>query len=134
MVLSICAYLPASESIVPPIINMADEHPQPTVKRFNGFFNRLKKVFGLGSHPADLTITINPKEAAKLRARYTHFRILVIGRANAGKTTLLKRVCNTKEDPVYNKVRYQLRFILHSYRPFTDRLTRPPRYLPYPFL
>ncbi|KAF8987211.1 hypothetical protein BDQ17DRAFT_1375340, partial [Cyathus striatus] len=27
------------------------------------------------------------------------FRILVIGRANAGKTTLLKRVCNTTEDP-----------------------------------
>ena len=35
-----------------------------------------------------------------LRAKYTHFRILVIGRANAGKTTLLQRVCNTTEDPV----------------------------------
>ena len=34
-----------------------------------------------------------------LRAKYTHFRILVIGRANAGKTTLLQRVCNTTEDP-----------------------------------
>ncbi|KAG6914507.1 hypothetical protein DXG01_016856, partial [Tephrocybe rancida] len=33
--------------------------------------------------------------ASKLRDKYTHFRILVIGRANAGKTTLLKRVCNT---------------------------------------
>ncbi|KAG6805023.1 hypothetical protein H0H92_001094, partial [Tricholoma furcatifolium] len=47
---------------------------------------------------------ISVKEAAKLRARYTHFRILVIGRANAGKTTLLKRVCNTDEDPVYNTI------------------------------
>jgi ribosome biogenesis GTPase A len=121
--------------IVPPIINMADEHPQPTVKKFKDFFNHLKKVFGLGSHPADLTITTNPKEAAKLKAKYTHFRILVIGRANAGKTTLLKRVCNTKEDPVYNKVRYQLRFITipHSYCPFTNRLTRPPRYHLCPF-
>ncbi|KAF8152487.1 hypothetical protein B0H34DRAFT_664048, partial [Crassisporium funariophilum] len=27
------------------------------------------------------------------------FRILVIGRANAGKTTLLNRVCNTTEEP-----------------------------------
>ena len=59
--------------------------------------------------PADLaptvsTITTDPEEAAKLRAKYTHFRILVIGRANAGKTTLLKRVCNTKEDPVYSMV------------------------------
>ncbi|KAG6914223.1 hypothetical protein DXG01_001677, partial [Tephrocybe rancida] len=36
--------------------------------------------------------------ASKLRDKYTHFRILVIGRANAGKTTLLKRVCNTTEN------------------------------------
>ena len=77
--------------------------------------------------PTVSTITTDPEEAAKLRAKYTHFRILVIGRANAGKTTLLKRVCNTKEDPVYSKVRYQLRLILRSYRPFIDRLTRPPR-------
>ena len=34
-----------------------------------------------------------------LRMKYTRFRILVIGRANAGKTTLLQRVCNTTEDP-----------------------------------
>ena len=40
-----------------------------------------------------------------LRAKYsTRFRILVIGRANAGKTTLLQRVCNTTEDPcIYDK-------------------------------
>ena len=39
-----------------------------------------------------------------VRAAYTRFRILVIGRANAGKTTLLQRVCNTTEDPcIYNK-------------------------------
>jgi hypothetical protein len=85
--------------------------------------------------PADLapratvsTMTTNPEEAAKLRAKYTHFRILVIGRANAGKTTLLKRVCNTKEDPVYSKARYMLRLILpHSYHSFTNRSTRPRR-------
>ncbi|KAF8995580.1 hypothetical protein BDQ17DRAFT_1250522 [Cyathus striatus] len=35
---------------------------------------------------------------------YECFRILVIGRANAGKTTLLKRVCDTTEDPcIYDK-------------------------------
>jgi len=34
-----------------------------------------------------------------LRAKYSRFRILVIGRANAGKTTLLQKVCNTTEDP-----------------------------------
>ncbi|KAF8801087.1 hypothetical protein BYT27DRAFT_7245392 [Phlegmacium glaucopus] len=38
-------------------------------------------------------------EAFKLRQKYTRFRILVIGRANTGKTTLLKRVCNTTKEP-----------------------------------
>jgi len=41
----------------------------------------------------------NFKEAFDARKEYTRFRILVIGRANAGKTTLLKRVCNTTEEP-----------------------------------
>ena len=136
----------------PPLIDMADQRGPQTAKDSKGFRNRLKKVFGRGSQstpptvappavtvppagpspPADLaptvsTITTDPEEAAKLRAKYTHFRILVIGRANAGKTTLLQRVCNTKEDPVYSKVRYQLRLIPRSYHPFTDRLTRPQR-------
>ena len=135
---------------------MADQRPPQTAKESKGFRKALKKLFGRGSQstppigsnsppagvaspltvaplsPADLaptvsTITTDPKEAAKLRAKYTHFRILVIGRANAGKTTLLKRVCNSKEDPVYSKVRYPLRLIPHSHHPFTDRLTRPRR-------
>ena len=46
---------------------------------------------------------MSDKDLYDLRAKYTHFRILVIGRANAGKTTLLKRVCNTTKDPcIYN--------------------------------
>jgi hypothetical protein len=50
------------------------------------------------------TTTMNHRNPYDLRAKYTHFRILVIGRANAGKTTLLKRVCNTTEDPcIYDK-------------------------------
>ena len=96
---------------------MADQRGPQTAKDSKGFRNRLKKVFGRGSQstpptvvapdlaPTVSTITTDPEEAARLRAKYTHFRILVIGRANAGKTTLLKRVCNTKEDPVYSKVR-----------------------------
>ena len=39
------------------------------------------------------------RDAYDLRAIYTPFRILVIGRANSGKTTVLQRVCNTTEDP-----------------------------------
>jgi len=54
--------------------------------------------------PTVATMMTDIEEAAEIRAKYTHSRILVIGRANAGKISLLKRVCNTKEDPVYNKV------------------------------
>src|SRR5438034_3762723 len=52
---------------------------------------------------------------SRLRERYRLFRILVIGRANAGKTTLLKRVCNTTDEPcIYdeegkNLVRFPLK-------------------------
>ena len=34
-----------------------------------------------------------------LRERFGRFRILVVGRANAGKTTILKKICNSIEDP-----------------------------------
>ena len=61
--------------------------------------------------------------ASNIREKYTHFRILVIGRANAGKTTLLQRVCNTTEEPcIYdeennNLVRFP--FALWGRRPLT---------------
>ena len=33
------------------------------------------------------------------------FRVLIIGRANAGKTTILQRVCDTTESPeIYRNV------------------------------
>ena len=38
------------------------------------------------------------RRARNLRRR-TRFRVLIIGRANAGKTTILQRVCNTTEQP-----------------------------------
>ncbi|KAF8126798.1 GTP-binding protein, partial [Boletus edulis] len=38
--------------------------------------------------------------AATVRKKFPRFRILVIGRANAGKTTLLQRVCKTTESPI----------------------------------
>ena len=51
------------------------------------------------------------------RQKYSHFRILVIGRANAGKTTLLKRVCNTTEDPrIYDEGKNLVRFLSDSRR------------------
>ncbi|KAG1810387.1 GTP-binding protein [Suillus plorans] len=42
-------------------------------------------------------------DPSEIRKKIGRFRILVIGRANAGKTTLLQRVCNTRENPeIYN--------------------------------
>ncbi|KAK7063390.1 GTP-binding protein [Favolaschia claudopus] len=34
-----------------------------------------------------------------IRSKLSHFRILILGRANAGKTTILKKVCNSIDDP-----------------------------------
>ena len=109
------------------LIDMADLLVPP--KKSKGFLNRLKNVFRPGSSRDSSSPTAKLEEASNLRAKYSHFRILVIGRANAGKTTVLKRVCNTNEDPVYTKVRDQFCLIPgpHSYRPFTNRLTQPRR-------
>jgi 50S ribosomal subunit-associated GTPase HflX len=39
------------------------------------------------------------RRAENLRWRAGRFRVLIIGRANAGKTTILQRLCNTTEQP-----------------------------------
>ena len=46
------------------------------------------------------------------------FRVLIIGRANAGKTSILKRVCETTEDPKVYRMdgqgkRTEVWFIIH---------------------
>ncbi|KAG1802477.1 GTP-binding protein [Suillus variegatus] len=42
-------------------------------------------------------------DPSKIREKIGRFRILIVGRANAGKTTILHRVCNTRDDPeIYN--------------------------------
>jgi len=38
-------------------------------------------------------------DPSKIREKIGPFRILVIGRANAGKTTMLQKVCKTRENP-----------------------------------
>jgi len=40
-----------------------------------------------------------PRPSIDVRSRCPHFRILILGRANAGKTTILKNVCNSVDDP-----------------------------------
>ncbi|KZP16633.1 hypothetical protein FIBSPDRAFT_748561 [Athelia psychrophila] len=39
------------------------------------------------------------EDAREIRARFKRIRILIIGRANAGKTTVLQKVCGTKDQP-----------------------------------
>ncbi|KAG1838742.1 hypothetical protein C8R48DRAFT_666756 [Suillus tomentosus] len=52
-------------------------------------------------------------DPAKIREKIGRFRILVIGRANAGKTTILQRVCNTRDNPnIYNNAGEQVGIIL----------------------
>jgi len=37
-------------------------------------------------------------DATAIRRRCPQFRVLIIGKANAGKTTILRKVCNAKAD------------------------------------
>ena len=69
--------------------------------------------------PALLALT-HTMEIKDVKEKFGRFRILVIGRANAGKTTILKRICNSTENPEIfdnqgNKVRsYFMLLILQS--------------------
>ncbi|KAH7929079.1 hypothetical protein BV22DRAFT_1029912 [Leucogyrophana mollusca] len=46
---------------------------------------------------------------ADIRDRIPRFRILVIGRANAGKTTILQKVCKTTENPeIYDGAEHKI--------------------------
>jgi GTP-binding protein EngB required for normal cell division len=50
---------------------------------------------------------------SELRRKFNRFRILIIGRANAGKTTILQRVCKTRENPeIYNSAGEKVQFMI----------------------
>ncbi|KAJ7501552.1 hypothetical protein B0H11DRAFT_1992123 [Mycena galericulata] len=49
---------------------------------------------------ASRILIMNMEQAINVRSSIRHFRILIIGRANAGKTTILKKVCNSGVEPV----------------------------------
>jgi len=40
-----------------------------------------------------------PPELERIKRMLGPFRMLIIGRANAGKTTILQKICNSTEDP-----------------------------------
>ena len=42
----------------------------------------------------------NTEDFENLQEKFGRFRILIVGRANAGKTTILRGICNSTENPV----------------------------------
>jgi septin family protein len=63
------------------------------------------------SNSAQSSVNRNEDRAQELRKKAGRFRILIIGRANSGKTTILQKICKTDESPeIFNskgeKVRY----------------------------
>ncbi|KAG8855108.1 hypothetical protein FRB91_002631 [Serendipita sp. 411] len=56
-----------------------------------------------GTTSEDPLFNLDDEKTDWIRSACRRFRILIIGRANAGKTTILQKVCNTTELPVvYN--------------------------------
>lgn len=60
------------------------------------------------SNTPQLTVDVvakQEKSALNPAQREGRFRILIVGRANAGKTTILKKICNTTDEPeIYNSI------------------------------
>ena len=59
------------------------------------------------------TIHLDPAKVKEQFDRIGRFRILVVGRSNAGKTTLLQRICNTTELPeIYNSKGEKVKYLI----------------------
>ena len=46
-----------------------------------------------------LVMSTDTMQIDDIRKKFGRFRVLIIGRANSGKTTILKKICNSIEDP-----------------------------------
>ncbi len=82
---------------------------KPSTNKPNLTFKKIRSEL-----TSKLRKTTDKPDVLRVREKYSHFRILVIGRANAGKTTLLKRVCNTLDDPIYDEENKNLVRLLSS--------------------
>jgi len=60
--------------------------------------------------------------AQQLHEKARRFRILVIGRANSGKTTILQKICNTTEQPeIFNDMDERVRRIYTGMSSYVQR-------------
>ncbi|KAI9433200.1 hypothetical protein H4582DRAFT_2061240 [Lactarius indigo] len=74
-------------------------------------------VYGKPKPLADVTRVLGPRptfsntviQQHRRRIPEVQFRVLIIGRANAGKTSILQRICETTESPVIHRGREEVR-------------------------
>lgn len=74
------------------LIDLRFSQPANHIIDIMSFLDSFKRL-----HPARV---LSRKEKDDVRRQCGRFRVLIIGRANAGKTTILNSVCGTKKDPV----------------------------------
>ena len=90
-----------------PATDMVSDHP-PSIEDMAQTIHPDPATDMVSDNPPSIeymsqTIHLDPAQVKEQFDRIGRFRILVVGRSNAGKTTLLRRVCNTTEDPeIYN--------------------------------
>ncbi|KAH9159527.1 hypothetical protein EDB89DRAFT_2236766 [Lactarius sanguifluus] len=79
-----------------------DSNRRVTVTFVCGKSKSLADVTRVLGSQATFPNTIAPMDTQRPHRRipYVQFRVLVIGRANAGKTSVLQRICETTESPV----------------------------------
>ena len=117
-----------------PATDMASDSP-PSIEDMAQTIHPDPAVHMVSDNPPSVkdmaqTIHLDPAKVKEQFDRIRRFRILVVGRSNAGKTTLLQRVCNTTELPeIYNsngeKVKYLILEHHRSLMPAICRLTKP---------
>ena len=90
-----------------PATDMASDNP-PSIEDMAQTIHPDPAVHMVSDNPPSVkdmaqTIHLDPAKVKEQFDRIRRFRILVVGRSNAGKTTLLQRVCKTTELPeIYN--------------------------------